>query len=76
MCFRWERARERSQLGCGMNHFLITGLFPLVWCLACGPASPPTPALHQQQAGSQHMRIGSDKAFTQDTHTSVRVGEC
>ena len=32
MCFRWgEGQGEESQVCCGVNHFLITGPFPLVW---------------------------------------------
>lgn len=69
------RRESTANLGCGVNHFLITGPFPPVWRLACGPACP-SDISSQRWVGSQHIWTGSEPDFTVDrrTHESESTG--
>lgn len=67
--FQVEEGKEdESQLGCGMNHFLIKGLFPLVWHVALHLLLHQADISSQQQSGSQHIRIVSEPTLLW-THT-------
>lgn len=69
--FQVEEGKEdESQLGCGMNHFLIKGLFPLVWHVALHLLLHQADISSQQQSGSQRIRIVSEPTLLW-THTHI-----